>query len=65
MDKNNREPKIQIEMRLDLIVIRTEAYKGVLAETKFEGRGCYRKFLQHMKSVYDMNNMVAVVTSMN
>jgi len=57
--ESDRGPKIQIEMKLDSIIVRTEAYRGVLTVTKFEGNDCYPKFLQHMKNVYFIKNLVA------
>lgn len=39
--ETDRGPKIQIEMKLDSIIVRTEAYMGVLTVTKFEGNDCY------------------------
>jgi len=64
MEKHH-EPKIQIEMRSDVIVIRTDAYKGVLTETKFDGSDCFIKFLRHMKDVYNVNNLVTEITFMD
>lgn len=41
-DDHTHKDTIQIEMRPESIVIRTEVFEGVLSETRFDGVDCYK-----------------------
>jgi hypothetical protein len=50
-DDHTHKDTIQIEMRPESIVIRTEVFEGVLSETRFDGVDCYTKLFNHLKSI--------------